>query len=85
MDKPEKVVQLIAFIRDFHPRVATMLHWNWGMPEFESILDELLMYDEGKNRQGFDTGVFAAILEIQKIYNELKGESKPDPWSHVKP
>lgn len=85
MSKPERVVQLIAFIREDHPRAASLLHWHWGRDDFDVIMDELLTYSGDRNRQGFDTEIFSALLELQKIHSETKPESEEDPWSHAKP
>ena len=79
-----RVKELIDFIQYDYPRAANMLRWNWGKPDIEDIFLELLTYDSSKNKEGFQTEVFSAILELQEIHRESKGEQEKDPWSHIK-
>ena len=50
------------------PAIGAKLRLFWGHPEFQELMDELLVYKRGAPREGFPSDVLFALSTLESLH-----------------
>lgn len=50
------------------PSIGAKLKLFWGHPEFNQLMDELLVYKRGMPREGFPSDVLFALSNLESLH-----------------
>jgi hypothetical protein len=72
-------------INDAFPGIGAKLKLFWGHPEFNALMDELLVYKRGVPREGFPADVLFALSTLDSLHAvahpKLSRRTGP-AWTH---
>lgn len=55
-------------VNDAFPSIGAKLKLFWGHPEFNMLMDELLVYKRGVPREGFPADVLFALSTLDSLH-----------------
>jgi hypothetical protein len=55
-------------VNEAFPAIGAKLKLFWGHPEFNELMDELLVYKRGAPRDGFPSGVLFALSTLESLH-----------------
>jgi hypothetical protein len=55
-------------VNEAFPSIAAKLKLFWGHPEFNELMDELLVYKRGAPREGFPGDVLFALSTLESLH-----------------
>ncbi|MES2878157.1 MAG: hypothetical protein V4713_07020 [Pseudomonadota bacterium] len=55
-------------VNEAFPSIGAKLKLFWGHPEFNELMDELLMYQRGAPREGFPADVLFALSTLESLH-----------------
>ncbi len=58
-----------SVVKERFARIWGKIEEMWGMQEGIDYLDELVVIDDGKDRQGFDLNVMSELLFLAQLHN----------------
>lgn len=64
---------LLDFISKKYPRISGLIEAAWKEPDFDDMLNKLLLDSRDGTRQGFPMDVTEAVFELIRIRDSEKG------------
>jgi len=55
-------------VNEAFPAIGAKLKLFWGHPEFNDLMDELLVYTRGAPREGFPSTVLFALSTLESLH-----------------
>ncbi len=55
-------------VNEAFPAIGAKLKLFWGNPEFQELMDELLVYKRGAPREGFPSNVLFALSTLESLH-----------------
>ena len=55
-------------VNEAFPGIGAKLKLYWGHPEFQELMDELLVYKRGAPREGFPSNVLFALSTLESLH-----------------
>lgn len=57
-----------VIVNEAFPSIGAKLKLFWGHPEFNELMDELLVYKRGAPREGFPANVLFALSTLESLH-----------------
>jgi len=65
--------EILNFISLKYPKISNLIDAAWNEPDFDSLVNNLLMDSRGGTRQGFPMEITNAIFDLIKLHNRRIG------------